>query len=50
MLGADVPMLQPVALFVSVGQHAFGFRRQRQFNRGGNLFPQQRAAFDLFAN
>ena len=33
MFGADVTVLQAIAFFVSVSQHAFGFRSQRQFDR-----------------
>jgi len=32
MLGADVTMLQPVALLVRVSENVFGFRRQGQFD------------------
>ena len=50
VLGADVPVLQAVALFMREGQDSLCLGRQREFYRGGNLFSQQRAAFDLFAN
>src|SRR4026207_2540872 len=50
MLGANVAMLQAIAIFMSVTEHSLGFRSQWQFDRSGNLFPEQGASFDLFAD
>jgi len=50
MFGANVSMLKAIALFMSVSEHSLGFGRERQFNRSGNLFPQQRATLDFLAN
>ena len=50
MLGTNVPMLQPVAFFVGVGENVFGFRRQGQFYRSGNLLAQESSSLDLFAD
>src|SRR5688500_3445171 len=43
-------MLEPVTFLVCVSQDVFGFRRERQFNRGRNLLTQERSPLDLFAN
>ena len=50
MFRADVPVLESIALLMSVRKHSLSFGRQGQFHRCGNFFPQQRAAFNLFAN
>src|SRR2546422_2106045 len=42
VLGADVPVLQSVALFMREGQDSLCLGRQREFYRSGNLFSQQR--------
>ena len=45
----DVSVLEAVALLVRVCENAFGLRRERQFDRGGNLLAQGRAPLDLLA-
>jgi hypothetical protein len=50
MFGADVPVLQPVAFLVRVGENVLGLRRERQLDRGRNNLTQERATLDLLAN
>src|SRR5690349_8076212 len=50
MFGADVAMLKPVTFLVRISEDVLGFRRERQFDRGGDLLTQKRASFDLLTN
>jgi hypothetical protein len=50
MFGADMSVLQAIAFFVSISQHALGFRRERQFYGRRNLLAQQRTTFYFFAD
>ena len=50
MFCADVTVLKPITLFVSVGEHPLGFGCQRQFDRGGDFLAQQCATFDFLSN
>ncbi len=50
VLGADVVVQQTVRLFGGELQYALGFRTERNFHRGGNLFAENGPAFDFFAN
>ena len=50
MLCAYVTMLKTITLFVRVSEHTFGFGSKRQFDARRNLFAQERAPFNLFAN
>src|SRR3982750_3916722 len=49
MFRADVTVLESVRLFVRVCEHALRFGREREFDRGGDFFPERCAPFDLFA-
>ncbi len=50
MFGADMSMLQAIALFMSVLQDFLGFGSQREFNRSRDFFSQEGATFNFFAN
>ena len=46
MFGADVSVLQAIALFVSVLEDFLGFRSQRQFHRSRDFFSQERVGLN----
>jgi len=50
VLGADVVMEQAVGFFCRKLQNALGFRAERDFDRGGDLLAEDRAAFDFLAD
>jgi hypothetical protein len=39
MLSADVPVLEPIALFVGVSKDALRLRREGKFDGSRNFFP-----------
>ena len=50
MLGADVPVRQPLRFFGGIGQHALAFIAQRKIDRGRDLLPNRGVSFDLLAD
>src|SRR5262249_43816862 len=50
VLGADVPIAQPLRLFGGEGQHAFGLARKRQIDLRGDAVAHDRSVFYLLTD